>query len=54
MSGQLKDRYGVAVEIAGGRTGSFEITRGDTLLFSKLAQHRFPEDQEVLALLDQE
>lgn len=52
MSGQLKDKYGVEVEIKGGRTGSFEITQGDKLLFSKHAQHRFPEDHEVLSLLD--
>jgi selT/selW/selH-like putative selenoprotein len=53
VSGQLKDKYGVEVEIKGGRTGSFEITWGDKLLFSKHAQHRFPEDHEVLSLLDQ-
>lgn len=40
------------VEIKGGRSGSFEITRGEELLFSKLAEHRFPEDDEILHLLD--
>ena len=44
--------YGVEVEIFGGRTGSFEITRGGELLFSKLALHRFPEDDEVRTLLE--
>jgi selT/selW/selH-like putative selenoprotein len=52
VSGQLKDKYDVEVEIKSGRTGSFEITQGDKLLFSKNAQHRFPEDHEVLSLLD--
>lgn len=52
MSGQLKDKYGVEVEIAGGRTGSFEITQSGRLLFSKLEKRRFPEDDEVLSLLD--
>jgi selT/selW/selH-like putative selenoprotein len=42
----------VDVEISGGRSGSFEITRGERLLFSKLAEHRFPEDAEILHLLD--
>ncbi len=40
------------VEIFGGRTGSFEITRGGTVLFSKLDSGRFPEDDEVPGLLD--
>lgn len=40
------------MEIKGGRTGSFEITRGGTLLFSKLQLHRFPEDDEIVHLLD--
>ena len=40
------------VEIFGGRTGSFEITRDGTVLFSKLDLGRFPEDDEVSGLLD--
>lgn len=40
------------MEIKGGRAGSFEITRGEDVLFSKFAQHRFPEDSEILHLLD--
>ncbi|MBT4906532.1 MAG: hypothetical protein HOI34_09360 [Rhodospirillaceae bacterium] len=51
MSGQLKEKYGVSVTVSGGRTGSFEITRGESLLFSKLALRRFPEDDEVRNLL---
>lgn len=38
--------------IAGGRSGSFEITVGDDLLFSKLANHRFPEEDELRRMLD--
>jgi selT/selW/selH-like putative selenoprotein len=40
------------VEIFGGRAGAFEITAGDDLLFSKFADHRFPEDDELRRLLD--
>jgi selT/selW/selH-like putative selenoprotein len=40
------------VEIFGGRSGSFEITAGEDLLYSKLAEHRFPEDDEIRHLLD--
>ena len=43
--------FGVEVEIFGGRTGSFEIARGDDVLFSKLDLGRFPEDDELRALL---
>lgn len=43
---------GVDVEIFGGRTGSFEITRSGAVLFSKLELGRFPEDDEVVRLLD--
>lgn len=38
--------------IEGGRSGSFEITVGDDLLFSKFADHRFPEDDELRHMLD--
>tara|TARA_A100001037_G_scaffold180139_1_gene161526 strand:+ start:200 stop:340 length:141 start_codon:yes stop_codon:yes gene_type:complete len=41
---------GETVEISPGRTGSFEITAGDALLFSKLSSGRFPDDDEVRAL----
>ncbi len=43
---------GETVEIAPGRTGSFEITRDGDLLYSKLATGRFPDDDEVRALAD--
>ena len=41
---------GETVEIAPGRTGSFEITRDGTVLYSKLETNRFPDDDEVRAL----
>ena len=49
---QLRKAYGGEDETKGGRSGSFETTRGEELLFSKLARHRFPEDEEILHLLD--
>ncbi len=52
MRDQLRETFGVEVEIFGGRTGSFEIARGDGVLFSKLDLGRFPEDDEVRGLLD--
>jgi selT/selW/selH-like putative selenoprotein len=41
---------GETVEVEAGRTGSFEITRDGTVLYSKLDTHRFPDDDEVRAL----
>ncbi len=41
---------GEDVEIAPGRSASFEITRDGVLLYSKLETRRFPEDDEVRAL----
>lgn len=37
------------VPSAGGR---FEVSMNDTLLFSKLAESRFPELQELTAMID--
>ncbi len=42
---------GVEVEIFAGRRGSFEITRGDVTLFSKLGSGRFPEDSEYAEMI---
>jgi len=48
----LLEQLGATVEIAPGRTGAFEISRDGALLFSKLATARFPDDDEVRALVD--
>tara|TARA_R110002072_G_scaffold45105_14_gene125732 strand:+ start:1088 stop:1213 length:126 start_codon:yes stop_codon:yes gene_type:complete len=37
------------VEIFPGRTGSFEISRGDAVLYSKLETGRFPTEDEIRA-----
>jgi selT/selW/selH-like putative selenoprotein len=36
------------VKLVESRGGAFEIKAGDILFFSKLKEHRFPEDSEVL------
>jgi selT/selW/selH-like putative selenoprotein len=35
-----------------GRVGAFEITRDGDVLFSKLENARFPDDDEVRAMAD--
>lgn len=32
--------------------GAFEVRAGDELIFSKLQTGRFPDDEEIFALLD--
>ena len=41
---------GAEAEVAPGRTGSFEITRDASTVFSKLETGRFPDDDEVRSL----
>jgi len=38
-------------ELAEGARGAFEIRADGRLVFSKLAEDRFPEDEEALGLL---
>lgn len=38
-------------EVAEGARGAFEIYQDGRIAFSKLAEGRFPEDNEALALL---
>ena len=33
------------------RVGSFEITIGEKIIFSKLEENRFPKDEEIISLL---
>ena len=53
MEAALKrNRPDVEVELIGGHRGIFDVYRDDRLVFSKHQQHRFPEDDEILAALD--
>ena len=38
----------IEVNLVEGRLASFEVKLGDVLLFSKLAQNRFPTSDEIL------
>jgi len=44
----IKEQLDITVTIDKGRTGSFEVTVDDKLIFSKLKENRFPEDSEIL------
>lgn len=51
MAALLERRLGLEVKLVKGARGAFEILDGDQLLFSKLAEGRFPEESEALELL---
>lgn len=47
----MRDRLGLLPEIVPGARGAFEVIVAGRTIFSKLAAGRFPEEEEVLALL---
>lgn len=46
------DRFGAEVELVSGARAAFEIIVDGKTLYSKLATGRFPDDEEVLGLLE--
>ena len=51
MAAAVKARFDVEPEVVEGARGSFEVYLDENRLFSKLAEGRFPEDDEILALV---
>ncbi|MDA8021218.1 MAG: Rdx family protein [Thermoanaerobaculia bacterium] len=47
----MKRRFDVDTQLVKGKNGVFEVSLGDSLLFSKKSLGRFPEDGEVEKLL---
>lgn len=55
MSAELKENFSDAeVELIDGANGVFEVTVDGDLIFSKAKLGRFPEDGEVLGLLQKQ
>lgn len=53
MAELLRDRYGDAqITLIEGSGGAFEVRAGGKLIFSKLQTGRFPDEDEIFALLD--
>ncbi len=48
----MKDKLGIDSELVAGHGGVFEVSVGDKLIFSKKASGRFPDDGEVVKLLN--
>jgi selT/selW/selH-like putative selenoprotein len=51
VAAAIEAEFGVVPEVVEGARGAFEVFADGRRLFSKLAQGRFPEDDEVLSLL---
>lgn len=51
MAAEIKKATGVEATLVKGSNGIFDVYSGERLVFSKYATHRFPEADELLALL---
>jgi selT/selW/selH-like putative selenoprotein len=47
LAAELEQRFGAQVDLVKGERGAFEVTVDGDLVFSKLAQGRFPEEEEI-------
>ncbi|MCH8837046.1 MAG: Rdx family protein [Candidatus Marinimicrobia bacterium] len=55
MAAQVKQRYGDRLEsftLIEGKGGVYEFSIDGQLVFSKKAQGRFPDDEEIYRLID--
>jgi selT/selW/selH-like putative selenoprotein len=52
LQNAIKDKYGLAARLIEGSGGAFEVQIDGTLVFSKLKQFRFPEEDEIFAAID--
>jgi selT/selW/selH-like putative selenoprotein len=51
LADELKSRFGMEVELIKGRDGVFEVTHDGDLIYSKKSTGRFPDDDEVEAII---
>ena len=52
MQNAIKEKYGIDSRLIEGSGGAFEVRIDGTLVFSKLKQFRFPEEDEISAAID--
>jgi selT/selW/selH-like putative selenoprotein len=52
LQNAIKDKYGIESRLIEGSGGAFEVRIDGTLVFSKLKQFRFPEEDEIFAAID--
>lgn len=51
MAAEIKREFGVDPQLVRGSGGVFNVTVGNTSIFSKHEQGRFPDEKEILAKL---
>lgn len=51
MADTLTKHFGdrISVDVTPGMRGMFDVKVGDELLFSRYTEHRFPDDDEIVA-----
>lgn len=52
LAERIEEKFGIKPELIKSKGGAFEIRRDGNLLFSKLSEGRFPEDDEALDLIE--
>ena len=52
MRRTLESEFGIVAELKPGDRGAFEIFVNDNLIFSKLQLGRFPNDREIIRLIN--
>jgi hypothetical protein len=52
LAAEIKKAKGVDSTLVKGSNGIFDVYQGETLVFSKDVEHRFPEAYEIIAELD--
>jgi hypothetical protein len=48
LAAEIKKAKGLDAQLVKGSNGIFDVYDGEKLLFSKYAEHRFPEVDEIL------
>ena len=52
MRDELNDQFGYWAELKPGDRGAFEISINNNIVFSKLQEDRFPENNEIASFIE--
>jgi selT/selW/selH-like putative selenoprotein len=52
LQSAIKDKYGIVATLVEGHGGAFEVSIDGKKVFSKLKTFRFPENEEILAKIE--
>ncbi|MBQ00198.1 MAG: selenoprotein [Acidobacteria bacterium] len=51
LAASIRDALGIEAEVVEGARGQFDVVADGDLIFSKQAEHRFPEPDEIIGPL---